>query len=1039
MARTSPPISSNTGTSLSILRVDPNNRVGISKNTEGGITMKATEEVSFTQAYPGMNLGPVTSISNASPAVVTLAGHGLVSGHEIMFTTTGGLPTGLSLNTKYYVKVVDASTYQVSLTENGTSINTSSAGSGTHSAVSLRTGLNGNGILLQTPNLDAQQATQNATIAVGETDATTNKLTIAQSFVSGKTPIFAVHLWKAADTGSFTGTVKVSIQADSSGSPSGVDLASVTDSNATWLARGAGFNLFTMGTPYQTTIGATYWIVITTSTGDSANHPNIGTASAGGYGSGSVKLFNTTDSWVAVATIDLCFDVVTGIAGSNVSARIVKVLWNNNTTQAGTLLIAGREGGSFAAGSAYVNGVYVTLSGAQTTTTTGYAKKVKSPVLWRTVRSVTSKVIGHLAGVGFNGRIFSLDTSFNVWKYTVATGWNQVASAVLSGATAFKVFFVDSRGNMFLGRSDAGGNLYRSTAAGAGATWTSVFTPGTPAFSGFSVMCEDNLGYLYFGDYCDAGGDKKIWRSTDGGATWNDISAGLFSAITINKHIHGMWWDSYRNLLYCTHGDSGAASKIAVSNDHGITWSVWTNSAQATAMAFTQNAIIYSSDQASDRRIYKVSISPSATITDVTGSTPTVCYDWYSDGGYSQYSSNSTTAGIGFSWFADTDESGNVTFRFGTEGVVSTIIASSDEGVTWTVLDENRASSFLFNEFAYVSRYNTTRDGFNYNRDSNRGEFCQWRVYAPGTNLRVNRSSTYVVADGINNSLTEFADYQLRQPGVIQQLDANYGAQATITNRNVAIDKNSYTLGTAVTTAPLRVETWQGTPSGWTNSISGTGVNPAVDSTYAFQGTQSLKFDLGAGPSASTSWIRRTSVDWGRALVDGDEVWLAGAMRISRIDTNRLGICEFGSIRLNVGTATSLPIKVNRFRIFNSTLAANVGYQDTDDSCTVPEAAFFEYKIAIKLAPAATPNGRVQVWHNSGPGTPMRKAIDAIGIATYSTVIPTNLFVGLEGAANFTTAWMGYYKTGLNSDPTLPDEVHMSGTGQSILPNGILT
>lgn len=75
------------------------------------------------------------TISNASPAVITDVAHGLDAGSVVNFTTTGGLPTGLSTGTNYYVLSTGLTddTFQVAATPFGTAINTSSAGSGTHS------------------------------------------------------------------------------------------------------------------------------------------------------------------------------------------------------------------------------------------------------------------------------------------------------------------------------------------------------------------------------------------------------------------------------------------------------------------------------------------------------------------------------------------------------------------------------------------------------------------------------------------------------------------------------------------------------------------------------------------------------------------------------------------------------------------------------------------------------------------------------------------------------------------------------------------
>ncbi len=85
------------------------------------------------------SIGTAT-ITNATPAVVTLVSHGLSTGNIIYFTTTGALPTGLTANTRYWVNVLTSSTFRLSTSLAnalaGTSIATSSAGSGTHTVYS---------------------------------------------------------------------------------------------------------------------------------------------------------------------------------------------------------------------------------------------------------------------------------------------------------------------------------------------------------------------------------------------------------------------------------------------------------------------------------------------------------------------------------------------------------------------------------------------------------------------------------------------------------------------------------------------------------------------------------------------------------------------------------------------------------------------------------------------------------------------------------------------------------------------------------------
>lgn len=84
----------------------------------------------------------LTSISNASPAVFTSSTSRLTPQNfaPIQLTTSGTLPTGLSLATTYYVFNASGSTFNVATSMAnaiaGTAVNTSGAGSGTHTAAS---------------------------------------------------------------------------------------------------------------------------------------------------------------------------------------------------------------------------------------------------------------------------------------------------------------------------------------------------------------------------------------------------------------------------------------------------------------------------------------------------------------------------------------------------------------------------------------------------------------------------------------------------------------------------------------------------------------------------------------------------------------------------------------------------------------------------------------------------------------------------------------------------------------------------------------
>jgi len=71
---------------------------------------------------------------------VTIANHGLVTGQVVQLTTSGSLPTGLSLATDYYIIRLSSSTFQFASTlwnaSQGTAITMSGAGSGTNTVTS---------------------------------------------------------------------------------------------------------------------------------------------------------------------------------------------------------------------------------------------------------------------------------------------------------------------------------------------------------------------------------------------------------------------------------------------------------------------------------------------------------------------------------------------------------------------------------------------------------------------------------------------------------------------------------------------------------------------------------------------------------------------------------------------------------------------------------------------------------------------------------------------------------------------------------------
>jgi hypothetical protein len=76
--------------------------------------------------------GSTVTITIASPGVVSWNAHGLIAGTPVAFATTGALPTGLAVNTTYYVVSPGANDFQVAATLGGAAINTTGTQSGVH-------------------------------------------------------------------------------------------------------------------------------------------------------------------------------------------------------------------------------------------------------------------------------------------------------------------------------------------------------------------------------------------------------------------------------------------------------------------------------------------------------------------------------------------------------------------------------------------------------------------------------------------------------------------------------------------------------------------------------------------------------------------------------------------------------------------------------------------------------------------------------------------------------------------------------------------
>lgn len=116
---------------------------GAAINTSAASTATTTATVKkvFTTAVAPT---PVI-ISNSSPATLYWPAHGLHAGDSLRLTTTSSLPSGLASGTTYFVLSTGLATdsFRLATSAEGTAINTTTAGSGVHTATVLTSWGNG--------------------------------------------------------------------------------------------------------------------------------------------------------------------------------------------------------------------------------------------------------------------------------------------------------------------------------------------------------------------------------------------------------------------------------------------------------------------------------------------------------------------------------------------------------------------------------------------------------------------------------------------------------------------------------------------------------------------------------------------------------------------------------------------------------------------------------------------------------------------------------------------------------------------------------
>lgn len=104
----------------------------IKKNVREQLVLAGWTSKAYGSASGCLGDASTVTITIATPGVVTWNSHPFSGGERVLLATTGALPTGLAVNTVYFIKYVNANTFNLSTTSGGANINTSGSQSGTH-------------------------------------------------------------------------------------------------------------------------------------------------------------------------------------------------------------------------------------------------------------------------------------------------------------------------------------------------------------------------------------------------------------------------------------------------------------------------------------------------------------------------------------------------------------------------------------------------------------------------------------------------------------------------------------------------------------------------------------------------------------------------------------------------------------------------------------------------------------------------------------------------------------------------------------------
>lgn len=590
------------------------------------------------------------------------------------------------------------------------------------------------------------------------------------------------------------------------------------------------------------------------------------------------------------------------------------------------------------------------------------------------------------------------------YRYENGTWSAALSSAIDASSAIFHLFFIDSRGYLFAAWGEGSSQrLYRSTDNGV--TWAAVLTPTElPDANDYcGSMAEADNGYLYATGYNGTGAAgvavNKIWRSTDGGATWVNITPNL--AFQYLRHVHSVVWDKHRRCLWVCGGD-GAPYALQGSADYGDTWAAWTGTIQATAIACDAENVYYTGDTAGDRSVYR---GKGATMAAILASTPREVFD---------IADVSGTNGSEFAWWGKVTN-GIVHFHYG-RGAKAFVAASADQGLSWRdILDTQVASTTLWGfEPVFPSDYAPGWDGTYYSFSNTTRYAIRWAPYPSGMRWLVSPSAgSDVFGNGITTPTASIPETGIKPQAVVALVD-NYDRHAWLSAPGLVLDSAGYRLG-AAQTGTLAVDEGFESTSSLTTTTANSGTVSQTSTANPHTSPRHARCTTAAVASSLATVTKTAAVP----ATSGTTVWLSGDCYVTAASLSASLIllnCVGGTIIYAEATSAGAGLMVQQ--------ASNSYFyrQVLDDYTALPLNAWVRIKLRVYLH--AT-RGEVEVWQDG------RRVLMVQGINTINT-FAGELRWGAGINQVLTVDWDDV-KASAGFDPEKPAGYVLAGRGQYLI------